>query len=35
LTRLAVNGRPDLSLVIFTPATPADADRVKVLIARR
>lgn len=27
----AVDGRPDLGLVIFTPATPEDADRVKSL----
>jgi hypothetical protein len=31
----AVVGQPDLSLVIFTPATSADADRIKDLIARR
>ena len=30
----AVDGRPDLGLVIFTPATPADADRVSSLINR-
>jgi transcriptional regulator with XRE-family HTH domain len=29
----AVDGRPDLGLVIYTPATPADADRVKRCIA--
>lgn len=29
---LAVNGRPDLALVTFTPATPADAGRVKALL---
>jgi len=28
----AVDGRPDLSLVIYNPATPADADRVRSLI---
>lgn len=28
----AVDGRPDLGLVIFTPATPADAERVRTLI---
>lgn len=28
----AVDGRPDLGLVIFTPATPADAKRVRKLI---
>jgi transcriptional regulator with XRE-family HTH domain len=31
----AVDGRPDLGLVIYTPASPADADRVRSLIARR
>lgn len=29
----AVGGRPDLALVIFTPATPADTERVKSLLA--
>lgn len=29
----AVGGRPDLALVIFTPATPADAERIKSLLA--
>ena len=28
----AVDGRPDLSMVIYNPATPADADRVRSLI---
>jgi hypothetical protein len=28
----AVDGRPDLSLVIYNPATPADADRIGSLI---
>ena len=28
----AVDGRPDLSLVIFTPATPEDTDRIRSLI---
>ena len=28
----AVDGRPDLGLVIYTPATPADADRVRSLL---
>lgn len=28
----AVDGRPDLGLVTFTPATPSDADRVRSLI---
>jgi transcriptional regulator with XRE-family HTH domain len=31
----AVDGRPDLSMVIFTPATPADAKRVSSLISAR
>jgi hypothetical protein len=28
----AVDGRPDLSMVIYNPATPADADRIRSLI---
>ena len=28
----AVDGRPDLSMVIYNPATPADAERVRTLI---
>lgn len=28
----AVDGRPDLSMVIYHPATPADVDRIKALI---
>lgn len=28
----AVDGRPDLSLVIYNPATPADVDRIKSLV---
>jgi transcriptional regulator with XRE-family HTH domain len=28
----AVDGRPDLSMVIYTPATPADADRIRSLL---
>jgi transcriptional regulator with XRE-family HTH domain len=28
----AVDGRPDLSLVVYNPATPADADRIKSLM---
>ncbi|RQS30916.1 XRE family transcriptional regulator [Burkholderia sp. Bp8992] len=31
----AVTGRPDLSLVIFTPATPADRARIRALVAAR
>jgi len=30
----AVDGRPDLSMVIYTPATPADADRIRSLLGR-
>ncbi len=28
----AVDGRPDLAMVIYNPATPADADRIRSLI---
>jgi transcriptional regulator with XRE-family HTH domain len=28
----AVDGRPDLGLVIYTPATPVDADRIRTLV---
>jgi hypothetical protein len=28
----AVDGRPDLGLVIYNPATPADADKIRALI---
>jgi len=31
----AVDGRPDLSMVIYNPATPADAERVSSLIQAR
>jgi len=31
----AVDGRPDLSLVVYNPATPADADRIKSLMDAR
>jgi transcriptional regulator with XRE-family HTH domain len=31
----AVDGRPDLSMVIYNPATPADADRIRSLIGPR
>ncbi|HZQ11314.1 MAG TPA: helix-turn-helix transcriptional regulator [Pseudolabrys sp.] len=30
----AVDGRPDLGLVIYSPATPADAKRIRSLIGR-
>src|SRR5580704_10528649 len=28
----AVDGRPDLGMVIYNPATPADADRIRTLV---
>nr|WP_266160424.1 hypothetical protein [Dyella silvatica] len=28
----AVDGRPDLSMVIYHPATPADIERIKTLV---
>jgi transcriptional regulator with XRE-family HTH domain len=31
----AVDGRPDLGLVIYNPATPADAERIRSLITLR
>jgi transcriptional regulator with XRE-family HTH domain len=31
----AVDGRPDLGLVIYNPATPADADRIRSLLGSR
>jgi hypothetical protein len=31
----AVDGRPDLSLVIYNPATPKDANRIRGLIKSR
>jgi transcriptional regulator with XRE-family HTH domain len=31
----AVDGRPELGLVIFTPATPTDAERIRKLVRRR
>ncbi len=31
----SVTGRPDLNLVIFTPATPADRARIRALVAAR
>ena len=31
----AVDGRPDLDMVIYNPATPADAERIKSLIGSR
>ncbi len=31
----AVDGQPGLGMVIYTPATPVDAERVRALVARR
>ncbi len=31
----AVDGRPDLGMVIYNPATPADADRIRSLVTSR
>ncbi len=31
----AVDGRPDLGMVIYNPATPADADQVRRLVKRK
>ncbi|MGJ5179001.1 helix-turn-helix transcriptional regulator [Bradyrhizobium oligotrophicum] len=31
----AVDGRPDLTLVIYNPATPADADKIRALLTQR
>lgn len=31
----AVDGRPDLSLVIYNPATPADAEKIASMLSRR
>jgi hypothetical protein len=28
----AVDGRPDLTMVIYNPATPADADKIRALL---
>jgi hypothetical protein len=28
----AANGRPDLGMVIYSPATPADAERIRSLL---
>ncbi|SFI55618.1 Helix-turn-helix domain-containing protein [Bradyrhizobium sp. Gha] len=31
----AVDGRPDLGMVVYNPATPEDAERIKALLARQ
>jgi hypothetical protein len=28
----AVDGRPDLGMIVYNPATPADADKIKALL---
>ncbi len=33
-TSLAVDSRPDLSLIVYTPAGPVDAERVRTLLQR-
>ncbi len=30
----AIDGRPDLNMVIYNPATPADADKIRALLIR-
>jgi hypothetical protein len=30
----AVDGRPDLGMVIYNPVTPGDADKVRALVAK-
>jgi len=32
VSAFAVDGRPDLSMVIYNPATPADADKIRALL---
>ena len=29
------DGRPDLGMVVYNPATPADADKIRTLIAAK
>jgi transcriptional regulator with XRE-family HTH domain len=31
----AVDGRPDLGMVVYNPATPADAERIRAVLAER
>jgi len=35
LSAFAVDGRPELAMVVYNPATPADANRVRALLAPR
>ncbi|MHC5733225.1 MAG: MmyB family transcriptional regulator, partial [Nostoc sp.] len=30
----AVDGRPDLSMVLYNPATPADADKIRLAVGQ-
>ncbi len=34
-SNFAVDGRPDLGMVVYNPATPADADKITTLIAAK
>ena len=34
-SNFAVDGRPDLGMVVYNPATPADADKIRTLIAAK
>ena len=31
----AVDGRPDLSMVVYNPATPADAEKIRSLMRKK
>jgi transcriptional regulator with XRE-family HTH domain len=35
VSAFAVDGRPDLTMVIYNPATPADADKIRALLKSR
>jgi transcriptional regulator with XRE-family HTH domain len=35
LSAFAVDGRPDLSLLVYNPATPVDAERIASMVERR
>lgn len=34
-TGFSVDGRPDLNMVVYNPATPGDADKIRALLSRR
>ena len=34
-SNFAVDGRPDLGMVVYNPATPADADKIRTLMASK